>query len=243
MPQLVEAGTVVLVIADPQPRVFVEATRNPGPLEAALADLALRGTAEDRLPSLRQEYLDVLADGSLEPGSEEAFDLGRQLAAAERTIVTQRLDPLPDRFYPSAGDDADNLGLDAFDALAGHGWTAFPYATAGQGPDVRRGFRIGKLRIAGTSLVWEGERKPQQVVSVSTASAGGTLVVSIADSAVPDAERIWLGVLAEDGLASSWRLEHSGNHWRGERVALGEVAIAAIYRDGGRRGWPGQWRR
>ena len=173
-PRLVELGDVEVVVADPAPRLLLAASRSAEDVQAALADLSLFGTAEDRLPLLRQEFVDFVEQDA---GDEsEIAALAAALAAEESRLGLERrdtfadylmaaalpgrgravfwalegFDPVPERFY-GAIPDARSTGGSTVSGwartIAGHGWTAFPFSVESRGPVVRRGFRVGKFRF------------------------------------------------------------------------------------------------
>ena len=188
VPQLVGLGEVEVVVADPSPRVVLAPTRDEESLAAALSDIAFFGKAEDLLPSIRQEYLDLLEEDP--PG--EGTDLAASLADEERRIVAERRDVLgrylieeaapgrgraviwvaegfdaaPERFYLSSSIDSESVLSSSLSpwarTIAAYGWTALPFAVKGQGPGLRKGFRIGKWRFGVLRAVYEAERRPAE---------------------------------------------------------------------------------
>ena len=100
---LVAIGDVEVVIADPDPRVIVAATRDVERLHDGLSGLALFAGGEAAIPLLRDEFLDVSEDDG-DP------ELASSFLAEEVSLVLRRQDLLLRRLIDGAPVDGAERG-------------------------------------------------------------------------------------------------------------------------------------
>ena len=89
---LVELGTVEVVVADPEPRTVLPPARDAEALVRALAAIAQEARAGDELVRLRRAVARELAGAA--PADAEEADLARTAAAEEARFVEERADAL-----------------------------------------------------------------------------------------------------------------------------------------------------
>jgi tetratricopeptide (TPR) repeat protein len=176
---LAAIGDVEVVVADPDPRVVLPATRDIERLNAVLSSLALFAGTDAAIPLLRDDFLSLSEDGA-------DLELARFFLKEEIALVVQRQDlllrwlidesPAPSAqgsapgsggvlLYVSQGFDPDPRGfyLGTPDeegwllrettswvrTLAAYGWTCAPLVFEDRRALLRRGLRIGKWRFGG----------------------------------------------------------------------------------------------
>jgi hypothetical protein len=175
--RLTALGEVEVVVADPEPRVAIAATRDSTRLAEVFAGLALFAGTEAEIPLLRDEFLASNEEPDEEPDAELAARFVEEETAlvvhrqdlllrhliepepatrAGRVLiyVSQGFDPRPGDFYfeESGGSKPEPETLESetrawVEALAAHGWTCLPLVYEDRRAVLRRGFRIGKARL------------------------------------------------------------------------------------------------
>jgi tetratricopeptide (TPR) repeat protein len=176
---LIAVGDVEVVVADPEPRVALAATREVERLDEVLSGLALFAGTDAAIPLLRDEFASLSEDDA-------DLDLARSFMQDESALVVQRQDlllrwlidepsvsvangPRPASggvlLYVSQGFDPDPsgfyLGVPDRDGwlsretarwvrtIAAYGWTCAPLVYEDRRAMLRRGLRIGKWRFGG----------------------------------------------------------------------------------------------
>src|SRR5688572_15180220 len=86
--ELTGLGSVAVVVADPEPRVVIEATREATPLAERLAEVASSGAGSDRIKVLRDAFT------ALEPNLAPTDPRRAEALAQEVTLVREQVDRL-----------------------------------------------------------------------------------------------------------------------------------------------------
>jgi tetratricopeptide (TPR) repeat protein len=137
---LVAAGEVEVVVADPDPRVMVAATRDAELLRAALSDLSLFAGDDAAIPLLRDQFLEELESLHLDAGGDGSdlheAELARAYLEAETTLVLERQDLLLRRL------------IDDRARVAGHSGGALIYVAQGFDP-APEAFYLGSSASSG----------------------------------------------------------------------------------------------
>jgi hypothetical protein len=116
--ELAAAGWVEVVIADPEPRLVLPATRDPEAVAGALGRVYLLERGRDRLVELRREAQQRLAAAPPDAGRQAVL---AEAVAAETALVQERLDTLlawladRPRSGPRSGPRALLLASDGYD--------------------------------------------------------------------------------------------------------------------------------
>lgn len=192
LPELLAAGEVELVVADPEPRTAVSAPADAEVLAEALARLALLPRADDALVEHRLGVLRELE--ALEPAlATEAMpsEAWEELAAEEAALVQRSLDALLLALAERSGDGPGRrcvlLATGGFDlgtpwlpaepapasvlgeeTVAGLGRTLAAYGwlavplLAPPASGTEPGWRLGKWRINGVLATYEEDRDPER---------------------------------------------------------------------------------
>ncbi len=182
--ELAALGTVEVIVAEPQPRVVLPASRNVQAIDEALSKLWLSGEGRDDVRVLRQRFRDAkgeegedLADRAEGAAEEEARLVRRQQDALAEWLVAQEgggpralllvsdgFDTDPAKFYglESTEGALEKVALETARTAAALGWTALPLPVGDEGlPDLRR-FRnrpTPQVPIGGTITL--GRKKPE----------------------------------------------------------------------------------
>lgn len=206
--ELAALGTVEVIVAEPQPRVMLPASRDPQAIDEALSKLWLSGEGRDDVRVLRQRFRDAKGDegedlaGRAEGAVEEEARLVRrqQDALAEWLVaqegggpralllVSDGFDADPAKFYqPDSSQEKgvlEKVALETARTVAALGWTALPLPVGDAAlPDLRR-FRsrpTPQVPIGGTVTL--GRKKPE-----APAEAQPALPALLA----PDEPLLWL---------------------------------------------------
>ncbi len=184
--ELAALGTVEVIVAEPQPRVVLPASRDAQAIDEALSKLWLSGEGRDDVRVLRQRFRDAKGDdgedlaGRAEGAAEEEARLVRrqQDALAEWLVaqegggpralllVSDGFDADPAKFYqPDSSQEEGALekaALETARTVAALGWTALPLPVGDEAlPDLRRlrSRPTPQVPIGGTITL--GRKKPE----------------------------------------------------------------------------------
>lgn len=92
-PALVAMGTVEVIVAEPEPRVVLPATRDAHAVDEALSRLLLLGEGRDDLRTSRQRFVD-LAAAPASGGTTDVRSRAEEVMAAEVRLVSRQEDAL-----------------------------------------------------------------------------------------------------------------------------------------------------
>jgi hypothetical protein len=183
LPELLAAGEVELVVADPEPRTAVSAPGDAEVLAEALGRLALLPRGDDTLVEHRLGVLRELEELGPELTAEEVpTEAWEALLAEEATLVRSSLDALLLALEERSRDGPSRrcvlLATGGFDlaappsplretvaglgrTLAAYGWLTVPLLAPPASGTVP-GWRLGKWRVHGLGATYEEDRDPER---------------------------------------------------------------------------------
>jgi VWFA-related protein len=179
-------GSVEVVVAEPQPRVALGATRETAAIDEALSKLWLENDGRDDVRVLRQRFRDEKAEGGVDPADRaaQAVDAEARLVRRQQDafvewlaaqkgdgprvvfLVSDGFDLDPAKFYrgPVAeGEGAlEKTALEAARTAAALGWTVYPMPVGDSTlPDLRKVKPRSTLKVPLGGTITLG-RKPQE---------------------------------------------------------------------------------
>ena len=185
-PELAALGTVEVIVAEPEPREILAATRDVKLIDEALSRLWFMGEGRDDVRVLRQRFRDEAPEGA-DPAEQAA-----EAIATEARLVRRQQDTLAEWLLAQAGDGPRALLLvsDGFDrdpaafyapgssrqegalektaletarTVAALGWTALPLAMGESGlPDLRRVRPSSTPQVPIGVTIPLGRKKPKE---------------------------------------------------------------------------------
>ncbi len=219
--ELAALGTVEVVVAEPQPRIALAATRNVQAIDEALSKLWLGGEGRDDVRLLRQRFLDNRGEEGAEEG-EESADRIQQAIESEERLVRRQLDGLTEWLVAQEGGGPRALFVvsDGFDADPERFYR--PLSTAAE-PAAEGGLEKTALESARTAaaLGWTALPLPmgdaglpdlRRLRSRSTPQVpiGGSITLGRKKPAAPKEAPPALPALLAPGRPLTWLAEATG---------------------------------